>query len=98
MHVRVVNAHTLEPSSGVRQQNAWIDIVDRMIVDRESSCDVGCSGVAEAVEQKEIVNHSRYAYRCDIDAGFAEPVCVLFAFVSQDVGFVGDDQRGRKSS
>lgn len=67
-------------------------------VDRESSCDVGCSGVAEAVEQKEIVNHSRYAYRCDIDAGFAEPVCVLFAFVSQDVGFVGDDQRGRKSS
>lgn len=33
MHVRVVNAHTLEPSSGVRQQNAWIDIVDRMIVD-----------------------------------------------------------------
>lgn len=33
MHTRVINAHTLEPSTGERQKNAWIDIADGRIVD-----------------------------------------------------------------
>lgn len=33
MHTRIINAHTLEPDSGERRRNAWIDIEDGRITD-----------------------------------------------------------------
>lgn len=33
MRTRIINAHTLEPDSGERRQNAWIDIEDGRITD-----------------------------------------------------------------
>ncbi|WP_448719359.1 amidohydrolase family protein [Microbacterium natoriense] len=33
MRTRIINAHTLEPASGERQENAWLDIADGRIVD-----------------------------------------------------------------
>ncbi len=33
MQTRIINAHTLEPATGERQENAWIDIAEGRIVD-----------------------------------------------------------------
>ncbi|MGX1274767.1 hypothetical protein RKD18_007961 [Streptomyces phaeoluteigriseus] len=58
-------------------------------VDGEFACDVGGSGVTEAVQEEEVVDHAGDTDGGDIDAGLAELVGVLLALVAQDIRLVG---------
>ncbi len=63
-------------------------------VDGEPAGDVGGAGVAQAVQEEEVVDHAGHADGGHVHTGLAQLVGVLLALVAQDVGLVGDDQGG----
>lgn len=66
-------------------------------LDRKRASDVCCFGVAQAVEQEEVVDHAPDPDGGDVDTGFADFGGVLLAFIAENVCFIGDHQGGRQS-